>query len=361
MRTRAGRAVLPSLPLLVASIVTAALPAAPAAAGWVQTTGKFRAHYQERLGPVEVAVTPLPGGGEQVEIVSDKLKGPGNRPVLLLHPERRPDAIVLIHGLTDSPHYVRAIADAFFAEGVNVVLPLLPAHGLVDPDAAMEDGELAQKWKRAADHAVEVATDLGDRVSMGGFSTGGALSVNTALRRPLLVSGGLFLFSAALSVGRMNELAGRSALILPRIAKAQDGEYAGIGPNPYKYPRFTQYGGLELTKVIRETKGMLAEKGPAQPIFAVHSIDDVAALPSGIGELLRAEGTVGVAIVLSSKPETDHGTLVLAKDIPIDASLAEEWESPKAPRGNPAFEGMMDLAISFFRKNVQGTPAFAAP
>ena len=39
--------------------------------------------------------------------------------------------IVLIHGITDSPYYMEAIGKQFYAKGYNVVLPLLPAHGLL--------------------------------------------------------------------------------------------------------------------------------------------------------------------------------------------------------------------------------------
>src|SRR5262249_20793557 len=160
---------------------------------------------------------------------------------------RTADAIVLIHGLSDSPFYMDAIGRAFYAAGCTVILPLLPAHGLKDPDHAMEDGDLAEKWKLMTDQAVAVAHQLGDRVSVGGFSTGGALSVNIALRHPEQIDGGIFLFSAALNVGEMNQLAGRSLLIAPALARREDGDYRGDGPNPYKYPVFTLFGGLQLT------------------------------------------------------------------------------------------------------------------
>src|SRR5882762_10813237 len=145
---------------------------------------KFTNHYMERLGPVEIEVVKNVGSIKERYIVkSDKLKAE-NYPNILHHGHRTQDIIVLIHGYTSSPYYVQAIATRFYAEGVNVVIPLLPAHGLKDPDKAMKDYELDSKWKEEIDNAVDVAHMLGDSISIGGFSAGGALSLNKVLRHP---------------------------------------------------------------------------------------------------------------------------------------------------------------------------------
>lgn len=318
----------------------------------------FRAHYAERLGAVEVRTTPLPPDGSRVEITSPKLRGPGNAPVLLTQGGRSSDAIVLIHGLTDSPYYMEAIGRAFHAAGVSVVLPLLPAHGLEDPDAAMEDDELSEHWKACVDHAVSVAALLGDRVSIGGLSTGGALSVNETLRAPDAIGGGVFLFSAALSIGTLNQLAGHTVLVLPAIAKKQDGLYRGDGPNPYKYPRFTNFGGLQLARIINENDALLARGRFPRPVFAAHSIHDTSALIQGIGDLFRRLQDTGIGIVIAHDPPVEHASVVLAEDIPLDLSkVAPGEEPPGVPRANPVFRGMTELAVRFLRRYVQGLPA----
>jgi len=325
----------------------------------------FRGHYEQRLGPVEVKRRAITGG-EEITLSSPRLKGPGNEPQLLVHPGGpTEDVIVLCHGLSDSPYYMRAIADRFFAAGANVVLPLLPAHGLVDPDEAMEDADLDRKWVAAFDHAVDVASQLGRRISLGGFSTGGTLSVHTALRQPERINGGLFLFAAALGVGSVNENLAWSWFAVPQIAKWQDGHYQGRGPNPYKYPKFPQFGGLELIDLIHDINRMMADGGgPRQPIFAVHSIHDAAAMPRGVGNLLRADGVRGVGIVFASNPPLEHARLTLAEDIELDPAYIREGETPVAPRAFPAFETMMELTLSFFEqlprttaKRVQDVPS----
>lgn len=342
-----------------ATVVVATLAASPAGASWNEAIDAFRAHYAARLGEVEVKRTALVGGRE-IAIASPLLRGPGNEPVLLLHEGRRKDVVVLIHGLTDSPYYMRAIALRFFAAGANVVLPLLPAHGLIEPDEALEDGQLAEKWKATARHAVEVATMLGDRVSIGGLSTGGALSVYEALTDAERVNGGVFLFSAALSVGGFNEFAGRLPFLFGPIAKAQDRNLEGVGPNPYKYPRFSSYGGLQLTRLIREINELEKEHGPSQRVFAAHSIHDEAAFPKGLARLLRSPGTQGVAVIAARNPAIEHASLVLEHDIELDPEYVTGKKPPPVPRANPAFTGMMNLALTFFYNLPESPPAVAA-
>jgi len=316
-----------------------------------ETVDLFLSHYAQRLGAVEVHRRAIPGG-EEITLSSPKLKGSGNEPQLLVHAGgATDDVIVLCHGLSDSPYYMRAIGDRLFAAGANIVLPLLPAHGLIDPDEAMEDGNLGRKWVAAFDHAVDVAEQLGGRISLGGFSTGGTLSVHKALREPERINGGLFLFAAALGVGRVNENLAWSFFAVPQIAKWQDGHYQGRGPNPYKYPAFPQFAGLKLIDLIRDLNRMIAKAGgPQQPVFAVHSIHDAAAMPEGIANLLRADGVRGVSIVFASNPPLEHARLTLAEDIELDPTNISESETPARPRAFPAFEGMIDLTLSFLEQ-----------
>jgi alpha-beta hydrolase superfamily lysophospholipase len=354
MSSRSGRA------LAAAALLAAGVAALGASSNPVESALEtFRADAALELGPVSLERSALPGGGERVEIVSEKLRGPGNAPVILHHGRRTEDAIVLIHGLTDSPHYMEAIGRVFHAAGVTVVLPLLPGHGLREPDADMEDSRLAERWKATADRAVALAAVLSDRVSMGGFSTGGALSVNKTLRSPEQVQGGVFLFSAALSVGTLNELAGHGVFFLPWVARLQDGEFRGEGPNPYHYPRFSQYGGLQLTHVIDENNELLERAPFPRPVFAVHSIHDTAALVQGIGDLFRRLAGTGIGIVLAHQPPVEHGSIPLAEDIELDLSkLGPGEEAPPVPRANPNFRGMAELAVGFLRRYVQGRSPF---
>lgn len=65
-------------------------------------------------------------------------------------------AVVLVHGLSDSPFYMTAIAQRFVRElGYNTYLPLLHFHGLKEP-RGMEGVEL-QEWKRNVAWSIDYA------------------------------------------------------------------------------------------------------------------------------------------------------------------------------------------------------------
>src|SRR5262249_48282252 len=153
-----------------------------------------------------------------------------------------------------------------------------------------------------------------------------------ALRHPDQVTGALFLFSGALNVGTMNQLAGRSLLLAPTYARRQDGHYRGDGPNPYKYPVFSMFGGLQLTKIIRENNALIKDQRILVPVFAAHSISDQDALIQGIGELFRQPGVRGLAIVIAENPPVEHASVVLAEDIALDPDKQPLGEVIKNPR-----------------------------
>ncbi|MGD1900269.1 MAG: alpha/beta hydrolase, partial [Phormidesmis sp.] len=198
----------------------------------------------------------------------------GNHPQVLHHGHVTENVIVLIHGLTDSPYYMRAIAQDFARAGFNVVLPLLPAHGLKRPGKAFHTLQHTD-WIEHVNAVCDIAKSLGKKLSIGGLSTGGALSVYKAMTDPQLVTGGLFLYSAALDIGTVEQLvlqteAGRMIarlrdqqlwlaktvkdqlqMILDDQAEGQSNEFFGIGDNPYKYSVFFFEGASQLAEVIQ--------------------------------------------------------------------------------------------------------------
>jgi len=142
-------------------------------------------------------------------------------------------AIVLVHGLTDSPHFMTAIGDYFFnLLGYNVYLPLLHFHGLKEPEGM--EGVSLKEWKSNVNFAVETAASKVNNVSIGGLSTGGTLSFYTAVNNSN-ISGALYLFSAALDlaggfVGDIKEFLLRTPLV-----ELLDKNKPLIGANPYRY------------------------------------------------------------------------------------------------------------------------------
>ena len=90
-------------------------------------------------------------------------------------------AVVLLHGLTDSPYSLRHIAQRYREDGYVAVAIRLPGHGTVPGGLAAVEWE---QWTAATRLAVREARRLaGPSVPLHviGFSNGGALAMKYAL------------------------------------------------------------------------------------------------------------------------------------------------------------------------------------
>lgn len=112
---------------------------------------------------------------------------------------RQPDqkkAILLIHGLTDSPFLFHDLAGFFYQQGFTVRTLLLPGHGTA-PSDLLDVSE--RQWRQAARYAIERTSQDFEQVYLGGFSTGGALMLDYLLQQPSVSPkiAGLLLWSPA--------------------------------------------------------------------------------------------------------------------------------------------------------------------
>ena len=307
----------------------------------------------------------------RIESKSKLRDKPGNHPKILHHNKKMKDVVVLVHGITDSPHYVEAIGKEFHGLGFNVVLPLLPAHGRKDPWAAMRALKHTD-WLEDVDKAISIAKKLGERVSMGGFSTGGALTMHKLTRNPKDVTGGVYLFSAALKIRFHTLLSSEfgpgvgkvvddkrwiAASARERVELLIDGRETsepvsrepnyGIGANPYKYSVFFYDGVAELATVIAEIDESYKDghippfSDISQPVFIAHSNHDEAADIGGVRlvEENHPDGKV-VFFSIDEDPPVEHASVVLKQKINDDAVA------------NPKFEEMIGMMIAFTKEHV---------
>ena len=171
-------------------------------------------------------------------------------------------AIVLLHGASDSPYSLRALAQRFSAAGLHVIVPRLPGNGTLP-------GELlrvrSEDWTAVTRMAVARAHDLvGERpVFIGGYSTGAALSLQHALQglrdRTQMVDG-LFLFSPAIGITRFAALA-KWDVLLSRLPVFRKFAWMNIWPeyDPFKYASFPKQAG-HLVHEISEGNKALVER-----------------------------------------------------------------------------------------------------
>jgi alpha-beta hydrolase superfamily lysophospholipase len=182
----------------------------------------------------------------------------------VLEPEGKPvGAVVLLHGLTDSPYSQRHIARFYRDRGFVAVVPRLPAHGTVP--AALTDVEW-EDWMAATRLAVREArrrTEPSAPLHLVGFSNGGALALVYALDsigdEKLSRPDRLVLISPMVGITRFARFAGLAGLpaILPAFAKAA---WLGIVPefNPFKYNSFPVNGARQSHRLTQALQGRIA-------------------------------------------------------------------------------------------------------
>lgn len=271
-------------------------------------------------------------------------------PRKLLHPGENRKALVLIHGLTDCPYAMSAIAMYFHKErGYDVYLPLLQCHGLKDANGMW--GVSLSAWKDNLRFAIEAAARGGRHVSLGGLSTGGALAFYFAATDPK-VEGELYLFSAAFGLygGERHLLSPllEGFLKLPCIAWLTTGRTL-ISDNPYRYSRVPLIGARELVYLMDENKLLLQEikegRVFAPAVFSAWSEADRVVRFDLLAEfeaILRPGSFTSYTI--PRKADVAHASVVLAKS--VYASNCSPGDSP-VERANPYFFLMMDSLARF--------------
>jgi alpha-beta hydrolase superfamily lysophospholipase len=214
-------------------------------------------------------------------------------------------AVVLLHGLTDSPYSLRHIGRWYRDAGFVVVAIRLPAHGTVP--AALTDAEW-EDWLAATRLAVREARRLSPSgpLHIVGFSNGGALAMKYALEATadagLAKPDRLILISPMIGITSFARFAGLAAIPawLPAFAKAA---WLGIVPefNPFKYNSFPVNGARQshrLTAALREAMADAGRDGRLArlpPVLTFQSVVDFTvstpAVISGLYDHLPANGS----------------------------------------------------------------------
>jgi esterase/lipase len=267
----------------------------------------------------------------------------GCHPLIFRHGAGNRNAVVLVHGLTDSPHFMSDIGEYFCSEmGFDVYVPLLRAHGLKEPED-MKDAAFSE-WEKDVKFAIEAAKKSGGKISIGGLSTGGALSVEIALTDRSSIDGGVFLFSAALGlaskVGDLVEI-----LLRTRVVEFLDDLDSTIltnnspSANPYRYSKMDIGGAKELAKLIGKLDGISNSTSLIQPLFAVHSEADSTADIHDVERLIE-KSQIGEMFKIGKNFAVPHASVVLKNPV---LSINN---SPLEPH-NPFFGEMMRSLHTF--------------
>jgi alpha-beta hydrolase superfamily lysophospholipase len=289
----------------------------------------------------------------RTSVCSPVLRSEGNAPFMLSHDKPSEKVAVLIHGLSDSPFFMREIANILYHQGFDVLVPLLPGHGLRDASDDMTDGDLAERWQAHVDEVIALADTMGDTLVVGGFSTGGALAVEHYLDEGKNIDG-LMLFSGALALSENAESMSRIWGI-KWVAKVIDGSYVTHGPNPYKYPHVAGFAGLELMDIIEQIRQQLKNNKQIDiPLFAAHSQADSTTPIHGVETLMEHSKGPNTFFVIDGSYELCHADLVintpLLHQMKFNAKMVDETELCAVPKANPLFDTMAMMLKSYLQQ-----------
>lgn len=176
-------------------------------------------------------------------------------PVAELTGNRTEYVALLIHGLNDSAYYMGDLARVFARLGINAITVLLPAHGTKTEDMATVK---AEAWRREVTDSLDIASLLGDKTILAGFSLGATLAVEAVLGGKEVY--GLFLFSPAFEI--QSKVVGTLTclpLVRPQYVTTD------LPINPVKYTRRSANSVCQLRRIMKDNLKVAATGQSVKP------------------------------------------------------------------------------------------------
>jgi pimeloyl-ACP methyl ester carboxylesterase len=190
---------------------------------------------------------------------------PECRSRLLTHGELMTRTIVFFHGISSCPAQFEPLGTQFFELGYNVLIPRLPHHGGSDRMAEDAASLTAEELVTLADETVDIATGLGEHVTVTGFSTGGAMATWIAMERPevdqvVLISP--FLSPRSYPAWMIRPLS-QLLLLLPNRFWWWDEELKEEIPGPrFAHPRYPSHAMAEIMRLSLSVQQQAAVAPP---------------------------------------------------------------------------------------------------
>lgn len=191
--------------------------------------------------------------------------------------------ILLTHGLSDSPYFMRHLGTFFQAQGFRVMAILLPGHGTCPGDLL---DMRWQEWSKAVAYGVNRLAEEVDEVYLGGYSAGGVLSIFQSLHDKRVR--GIFLFAPALEITPLAAIAYWHKLFswyFPRL------KWVDIKPDRdyFKYESFAKNTATQMYRLTLALNEQMKQHRLEIPVFAVASEDDKTVNVSATMEMMEKQ------------------------------------------------------------------------
>jgi pimeloyl-ACP methyl ester carboxylesterase len=199
------------------------------------------------------------------------LRNEGCRSRFWLHPTPTKKVFLFFHGITAAPYQFDTLGEALFLAGHNVIVPLLPGHGVAGDWDAANPPPLPEDMQVYQDFVMEWlghAQSMGTAVVVGGLSAGGTLAAWVAIERPEMIERAI-LFAPYLS---------NASLITDLITNSSEGYFAWqenrsferVGYKGFRFPA------LHIFPALGRQLLQQAERATTAPMFILSTETDVA-------------------------------------------------------------------------------------
>ena len=215
-----------------------------------------------------------------------------------LIPEEPVGGVLLLHGMSDSPYSLRALGQALYAKGYQVLGLRMPGHGTVPAgllDVTWED--MAAVTRLGAEHLG--AAPNGRPVHIIGYSTGAALALDYSLDAldggagPVPAS--LVLVSPAIGITPLAKLT-RLFDLLAEVPGLEQLAWTSLVPefDPFNYNAFTANASLQVRRMTRSVSARIRQRSADGPIeefpstlVLLSSVDATVLPDAAVDRLLR--------------------------------------------------------------------------
>lgn len=206
--------------------------------------------------------------------------------------------ILLTHGLSDSPYFMRYLAAFFQRNGFRVMAVLLPGHGTRPGD--MLDVSW-QEWAKAVAYGTDQLAAEVDEVYLGGYSAGGALSIYQSLQDKRVRA--LFLFAPALAITHEAAFACLHKWVSWLIPRQK---WVHIKPDIdiYKYESFAKNTATQMYQLTLAVSAQLKQHELNIPIFTVATADDNTVNTSATVEFMARQSNPRNKLILYTTDAT---------------------------------------------------------
>jgi len=235
-------------------------------------------------------------------------------------------AVLLLHGLTDSPYSMRSIGEHLAARGHEVVGLRLPGHGTAPSGLLSFHIEDMQAAVRLAARDLQRRGPPDRPLFLVGYSNGAALAVDYALAvlegEALPKPAGLVLLSPAIAVSKL-AVVGRlktGLSSLPGFERAA-WETIGLEFDPHKYTSFSLHAGGETFRLTRRLARGIDQLADGRPLAG---FPPVLVFLSTVDSTVKAEAVVGTLLARLAPGRHELVLFDVNRYSPVQTLLVED-------------------------------------